>query len=223
MIFIKIFKVSISNLPVKMVLCGKSIPSKGAGDLLNMPSFNLSNLSKGLAVLKGIIIYPLKTAKIGKIARMHGKCTINNNGNLEIGEKFCAYGNPVPVRITIENKESSLIIGDHVFLNYGVDIGCKKSIIIGNEVKIGQYTTIMDSNYHLVDINDDLDGKEIIIKDNVWIGVRCIVLPGVTIGENSVVASGSIVTKDVPPNVLVGGSPAKVIKELDISDGWVRE
>lgn len=183
---------------------------------------NLNNISKGLAVIKGAIAYSYKLDKIGKLSRMHGKCKINNNGTIKIGNKFCAYGDPVSVRITTEEKQSTLIIGDHVFLNYGVDIGCKKSIKIGNEVKIGQFTTIMDSNYHQVDGTDEITGKEIIIKDNVWIGLRCIILPGVIIGENSVIASGSVVTKDVPDNVMVAGVPAKIIKELDIPDGWIR-
>lgn len=186
-------------------------------------AFFKSDIPKGVALLKGMVAYPTKTSEIGKFSRMHGKCHVNNNGIMKIGEKFCAYGNPVPVRLTTEDKTSSLIIGSHVFLNYGVDIGCKKSIVIGNEVKIGQYTIILDSNYHMVDIDDDINGKEIVIKDNVWIGARCIILPGVTIGKNSVVASGSVITKDIPDNVLVGGSPAKVIKELNISDGWIRK
>jgi len=57
------------------------------------------------------------------------------------------------------------------------------------------------------------------IKKNAWIAIGVVILPGVTIGEGSIVASGSVVTKDVPPNVLVGGVPAKVIKEFEMEDG----
>lgn len=59
----------------------------------------------------------------------------------------------------------------------------------------------------------------VIIKKNAWIAIGVIILPGVTIGEGAIVASGSVVTKDVPPNTLVGGIPAKVLKEFEMKDG----
>lgn len=180
-------------------------------------------VEKSVAVIKGVLNLKSSVDKIGKLSRVHGRCRINNNGIIEIGNRFCAYGNPIPVLLTTENKDSNLVIGNDVFLNYGVDIGCMKSITIGDRVKIGQYTTIIDSNYHMVDIDDDISGEEINIGNNVWVGIKCTILSGVTIGENSVVASGSIVTKDVPKNVLVAGSPAKVIKKLNIPDGWIRK
>ncbi|EOB2211040.1 DapH/DapD/GlmU-related protein [Campylobacter upsaliensis] len=52
------------------------------------------------------------------------------------------------------------------------------------------------------------------IKDRVWIGINATICPGVTIGENAIIATGSVVTKDVPPNVIVGGNPAKILKTL---------
>ncbi|WP_163534725.1 DapH/DapD/GlmU-related protein [Helicobacter suis] len=57
--------------------------------------------------------------------------------------------------------------------------------------------------------------KGIVIKERVWIGINAVVCPGVTIGENSIIAAGSVVTKDVPPNVVVGGVPAKIIRPLE--------
>lgn len=59
-------------------------------------------------------------------------------------------------------------------------------------------------------------GKPVTIGNNVWIGGRAVINPGVTIGDNAVIASGAVVTKDVPDNVVVGGNPAKVIKNIDI-------
>ena len=60
--------------------------------------------------------------------------------------------------------------------------------------------------------------KPVELKNNVWIGDRAVVGKGVTIGENSIVAAGAVVVKDVPPNVIVGGNPAKIIKELDLNE-----
>lgn len=129
---------------------------------------------------------------------------------------------PLPVFITVF-KNANLIIGDNVFFNYGIDIGCRKRITIGNHVKIGDFTNIIDSNFHSVDATDIAKEKEIVIKDNVWIGNHCIILPGVCIGHNSVVAAGSVVTCNIPDNVLVAGVPAKIIRELSIPEGWIRK
>ena len=71
--------------------------------------------------------------------------------------------------------------------------------------------------HHVGDENnrcDDLEPRAIIIGDGVWLGARCIVLPGISVGRGSVVAAGSVVTKDVPINTMVAGVPAKVVKEL---------
>ena len=87
-------------------------------------------------------------------------------------------------------------------------------IIIEDNVQIGP-------NVMLVTTNHDFNHREIVlhqpivIKKNAWIGGRSMILPGVTIGENAVVAGGAVVTKDVEPNTIVGGNPAKVIKRLD--------
>lgn len=173
-----------------------------------------------IAVIKGL---KFKKYKAANSPRLRGKCKINNSGSLSIGLNFSAQGKQIPIYITTENKESELVIGDNVFINYGVDIGCSKNIIIGNNVKIGPLTSVIDNNYHTLDSEDTLVSKPIVIKENVWIGRKSIILPGVTIGKNSVVAAGSVVVTDVPNDVLVGGTPAKVIKKLSINDGWIRK
>ena len=70
----------------------------------------------------------------------------------------------------------------------------------------------MDSDLHPVDANDQpIESSPVIIEDNVWIGCRSIILKGVKIGRRSVIAAGSIVTKDIPPNSIAAGVPARVI------------
>ena len=87
-------------------------------------------------------------------------------------------------------------------------------IIIEDNVQIGPNTMIVTTNH-------DFTRREVVlhapvtIKKGAWIGGRSLILPGVTIGENAVVAGGAVVTKDVEPNTIVGGNPAKVIKRLD--------
>jgi len=90
-------------------------------------------------------------------------------------------------------------------------IRVNKEIIIGDDCAISDNFTAYDSDFH--QINGSMNTKAIIIEDHVWIGTRVTVLPGVVIGYGSVIAAGSVVTKNVPPESLVAGVPAKVIKE----------
>lgn len=99
------------------------------------------------------------------------------------------------------------------FCNSNVKIRCSKKITIGNDVAISHDVTIMDSDAHYIDYENYEISKPVYIEDNVWIGTRTTILKGVRIGKGSVVAAGSVVTKDVPPNSIVAGIPARVIKQ----------
>ena len=107
--------------------------------------------------------------------------------------------------------KAKLVIRGYGFLNTNATLNCFEYIELGNDCAISDNVTISDSDSH--SINGNKVTSPIIIKDHVWIGKNAIILKGVTIGEGAVVAAGSVVTKDVPPNSLVGGVPAKVIKE----------
>jgi maltose O-acetyltransferase len=171
------------------------------------------------------VLYKLKGLyKFGKTApKLRGKVFVNRTGAIEVGRNLSIVGHPWAVQIT-STKGANLIIGDHVYINAGVGIAANKEITIGDHVKIGPRTSIFDSNYHRMDSADKGElSKKITIGNNVWIGADCTILPGVTIGDNSVIAAKSTVNKNVPSNVLAGGSPAKVIRELEIEEGWVRE
>ncbi len=106
-------------------------------------------------------------------------------------------------------------IGKNVFINHGgsfLDLG---GITIENDVLIGPNVQLITENHPIQPAERKvLDLKSILIKRNAWVGAGAIILPGVTVGENSVVAAGAVVTKDVPSNTVVGGVPARVIKSL---------
>lgn len=106
-------------------------------------------------------------------------------------------------------------IGKNVFINHGCSFLDLGGITIEDDVLIGPQVKLVTEN-HPVDPIDrkSLDLASIHIGKNVWLGAGAIILPGVTVGENSIVAAGAVVTKDVPSNTIVGGVPAKFIKSI---------
>lgn len=106
------------------------------------------------------------------------------------------------------------------YINADVRIRCHHEIIIGDRVAISHDVTIMDADAHQIRADREAKLKPaaeyVHIGDHVWIGSKAIILKGVTIGEGAVVAAGAVVTHDVPPHTLVGGVPARVIKN-DVS------
>ena len=112
------------------------------------------------------------------------------------------------------DKAEQVTIGENVFINHGLTVMAAGSITIEDGVMIGPEAALLTANH---DFNNlmVLKCKPIVIKKGAWIGARAIILPGVTVGEGAIVASGAVVTKDVEPRSIVGGNPAKVIKYID--------
>jgi len=179
------------------------------------------SIGKLLAVLKGAVILPFKTSSVGRLSRISGRLTVKNKGEFVVGRNVSFHAKPFQSSISV-NKRATLWVGDNVFFNYGIDIGCTKSIRIGSNTIIGPMVNMIDSNFHPVDVDDRSQSRDIIISDNVWIGRGALILPGVTIGCNTVIAAGSVVTRDIPANVLAGGTPAKVIREIHVPNEWIR-
>jgi acetyltransferase-like isoleucine patch superfamily enzyme len=116
----------------------------------------------------------------------------------------------------------ALKVGDGSGISHNCRFSVGKQITIGRHCRIASDVWMFDSSGHPADPEARLAGlppppedvRPIIIDDNVWIGGRSIIFPGVTIGEGSVVAAGSVVTGDVPPNTLVAGNPARKVGSL---------
>jgi maltose O-acetyltransferase len=119
-------------------------------------------------------------------------------------------------------RGGTLTLGAGVYINQGASIVASDSITIGDRVRIGDYSAIHDSDYHPLAADLPTRVAPIVIEDDVWIGRSAVVMPGVRIGRGSVVAAGAVVTRSVPPRSLAAGVPARVIRELDIPDGWLR-
>ena len=110
----------------------------------------------------------------------------------------------------------NITIGKNVFFNTGCSFQDRGGITIGNGSMLGMNVTIATLNHGLPLITRNTTfPSPVIIGENVWIGSNSTILPGVTIGDNSVVAAGAVVTKDVPENTVVAGVPAKVIKKIN--------
>ena len=114
--------------------------------------------------------------------------------------------------IALHTDSSYLRVGDNVGMSSST-INCWKSIIIGDNVRIGANCTIMDSDFHLDDSRVG-NPKEIVIEDNVWLGANVVVLKGVHIGNNTIVGMNSVVTKSIPANCIAAGNPCKIIKKI---------
>lgn len=155
---------------------------------------------------------PVRGMKLPTCLRMTANTTFRtHNGPLTrygVGPYNLCYG----AYIEIVNG-GTLTIGQGAS-NVNLTIMCAKEITIGNGVRIGRNVSIRDYNGAHVIVNDSyVNHAPVHIEDHVWLCSGCTIMPGVTIGEGSVVATNAVVTKSVPPRSLVAGVPAKVIKK----------
>ena len=149
---------------------------------------------------------------VGARSRLYGRCSVANYGDIRIGERLLMYGATVRCELTA-HAGGRLQIGDRVFINYGCSISAHESVRIGDGCLIGQYGIVMDCDYHSLEDGDDHGVvRPITIEDRVWIGARVIVLKGVTIGHDAVIAAGSVVTHDIPPHAVAAGTPARLVR-----------
>ena len=145
-----------------------------------------------------------------------------SGNNIRIGHSFTAIGEPHHrVEIGVWGRDFGLgrvQIGDGCLMSPGSRISASDEVILGDAVMMANGAFITDSDWH--GIYDRIDRDERVtpvhIGNNVWLGDHAKVLKGVTIGDNSVVAAGAVVTKDVPANVIVAGNPAQVVRALDL-------
>ena len=123
-----------------------------------------------------------------------------------------------PCIISTHSDAAEITIGQHCGFS-GVTIGAKEKITIKNNVLAGANVVITDFDWHSVDPQlrrtDAGGSKPVVISDNVFIGVNCIILKGSSIGRNSVIGANSVVTGDIPENCIAAGNPARVIRSLE--------
>lgn len=185
---------------------------------------NMSQIFERLHAGEAVLFNDPHYAEIGSVAARTMKLSValNNAIDIESSRKILGdiIGQELDVSTTVFtpfhiNLGIFTTIGKNAFINADcsfLDIG---GITIEDEVLIGPKVSIITEG-HPVDPSERkaLIVKPIVIKRNAWIGAGAILLPGVTVGENSVVSAGAVVNQDVPANSVVGGIPAKVIKSF---------
>lgn len=152
----------------------------------------------------------------------------NSLGNIVIGDNCCVRG-----QIVLYKNTSNVILGNNVYIGPGTVLECVDEIRFGDNILISSNCSIIDTNSHSLHsaerMNDTVDWqkglkykdwsvvdtKKVLIEDKSWVGLRSIIMKGVTLKEGTIVASGSVVTKSTEAYTIVGGNPAKKIKETD--------
>ncbi len=113
----------------------------------------------------------------------------------------------------------NITVGKNVFINEGCCFQDQGGIEIGDDCLVGQQVVIATLNHDLKPTHrKDMLPKRVKIGKNVWIGAHATILPGVTIGDNAVIAAGAVVTKDVDSNAVVAGVPARKVKDISLGD-----
>jgi acetyltransferase-like isoleucine patch superfamily enzyme len=157
----------------------------------------------------------------GGHADMRGRVRFKLQGRAVFGRGFIAEGDISTVSIVVR-ENATLIIGDDVYMNYGVTIEACHEIRVGNHVLMAPLVSIIDDNRHETEPGAVLYKGPIVIGNNVWLARNVAVIPGASIGDGCVIAANSVVCTDIPPNSLAAGAPARVIRKLDLPTSWVR-
>lgn len=188
--------------------------------LLNLIFFSRKTF---LSYLRGKIILG-KNVKMDFNSRIYnhlGFITLGNNVYLRSKIKGYQAGMPFPTTLLIDVEGATINIGENTRIN-GAYIHSQKMIMIGKNCVIASGVQILDSNGHQLLSSNRTIGRdlpeEIVIGNNVWIGLNAVILKGSNIGDNSVISTGSIVKGMFSSNSLIIGNPAIAVKKLDINN-----
>lgn len=160
--------------------------------------------------------YLRRATSVGPRVRLRGRPAVVTRGDLVIGDRVQLVSTVAQLEL-VTGSNARLEIGERSLVNFGCSLVALERVSIGPRCLIGPHCMIMDTAFHDVDPVRRLEpptAQPITIGENVWLGARVVVLPGITIGDDSVIGIGSIVTEDIPPGSVAVGSPAKVVRTL---------
>lgn len=148
----------------------------------------------------------------GRLVTLRGVPRIDCNGQIILGNRVRIWSHIHKTQLSAGGK-GKLTIGDNTFINCGCQISAQNEISIGKNCDIATGVIMMDSDFHGTEgEGSDVKISSIIIEDDVWLATRVVVLKGVRIGKGATIATGAVVTKDIPPYAIAAGVPAKVLK-----------
>ncbi len=157
-----------------------------------------------------------------RLTRLYNESSETEHGKRKelLKELFGSIGENIGIEPSFRcDYGANIHVGENFFANFDCVILDVCEVRIGDNCLLAPGVHIYTATHpiHPIERNAGTEyGKPVIIGNNVWIGGRAVINPGVTIGDNAVIASGAVVTKDVPANVVVGGNPAKMLKQIEI-------
>ena len=197
------------------------------------PAFVTEMVYERLGTLVSVALFRLEClfrgVQVGRRPDIFGRCIIRRglDSSIELGDHVqiissswrSSTANCGRSKLRTFYPSARIVIGNHSGMTGGAIIARSQTIRIGDRCMLAPNVTIMDSDFHIAwpperrfdTWETDID-EGVTLERNVWVGMGTIILKGVTIGENSVIAAGSVVSRDIPPNSLAGGVPARVLK-----------
>jgi len=157
----------------------------------------------------------LHNAEVGDNVRITGRPRIKNEGRLVIGSN-CHFRSIVATLELYVAPGAEMILGDDIHLNSGDTFAAFSRVELGDRVEVAPHVTIYDTTFHeLYERHVLPEPRPVVIEDDVWLGTKSTILPGVHIGRGAVVVAHALVTRDVEPFTIVSGVPAEPVAELD--------
>ncbi len=184
--------------------------------LIDLRRFLFASIGRGTIISSSATIPYPERVTLGDTVFLAEYCSViaNNNARVNLGR-----GTAINRFAKIEATGGDICVGEDCTLqDFSMVIGYEAGVQIGNGVRIGPHSLLVASNHVFLSLEipiwrQGLSSEGISVHDDVWIGGNVTVLDGVEIGRGAIVAAGAVVTKDVPPNAVVGGVPARRISE----------
>jgi acetyltransferase-like isoleucine patch superfamily enzyme len=167
-------------------------------------------------------LFRSRCESVGKRFRMEQLPYLVGRGRIVLGEGVRLSGKPAFGFSNCHDDSPVLTVGDHSFIGHGCTFTVGRSVTVGARCLLARDVKVYDLDGHPLDAArraagerpDQDDCRPVTLGDDVWVGTGALILKGVTVGDRSVVGAGSVVTGDVPPDVVVAGNPARVVKRL---------
>ena len=197
---------------LRVALCSVAKRKRALSRYVNLSKAKLQAEMAGGTIVVG------RKVKLDVPVRVDGKGSVELEDHVCIGTTLAAKLGTGEAVLQARHSDSIIRIGAGTFTNNNIAVYSCEQIEIGRECLIAEFVSIYDSDFHEIDPGrrraSDGPSAPVKIGDRVWLGSRVMVLKGVEIGDDSVIAAGAVVTNSIPPGVIAAGVPAKVIRSI---------